>query len=282
MNFYLADPNEAKRNLFQELIERSFDNYVVGQSSSASQAYLDLLELRVDIMVISNDLTPYDGIELVRRLRDVNSRPRFILTGTKITPEIREAAYRENIDIVVAAPLQPIEVKHLLQLIGGYVNMTNRLAAIYELALASPASYQRPQSAQRKRIDHVNSVLMFLGIAAETGSEDIRQIVKLMVDQNVNFAAINFERDLQMNDHTKKVVFQRIRRSLKAGITNLATMCLDYPENDILLEYANNLFEYQNVHVEMQRLQGDETPAKSQISLQHFFDGLWQESFRER
>lgn len=279
MNFYIADPNPTNRELFAELIEHSFDNYVVGQTASASQAYLDLLELRVDIMIVSTDLTPYDGIELVRRLKEVNSRPRFILTGTKLTPARKEAAYKEKIDIVLNEPLQAIEVKHILQLIGGYVNMTNRLAAIYELALASPASYQRPQSAQRKRIDHVNSVLMFLGIAAETGSEDIRRIVKLMVDQNVNFASINFERDLQMTEHDKKVVFQRIRRSLKAGITNLATMCIDYPENEILLEYANNLFEYQNVHSEMQRQRNEEAP-KSQISLQHFFDGLWQESFR--
>ncbi len=279
MNFYIADPNSANRELISALIEDSFDNNVVGQSDSASQAYLDLLELRVDIMVVSYDLTPYDGIELIKRLKDVNSRPRFLLTGKRLTTEIKEAAYQEKVDIVLPDPLQKTEVKHLLKLLGGYVNMTNRLATIYELALASPTRYQRPQSAQRKRIDHVNSVLMFLGIAAENGSEDIRRIIKLMVDQNCNFASINFARDLQLNEHDKKVVFQRIRRALKAGITNLATMCIDYPENEILLEYANNLFEYQNIHIEMARLR-DEEPQKSQISLQHFFDGLWQESFR--
>ena len=41
-----------------------------------------------------------------------------------------------------------------------------------------------------------------------------------------------------------KIIFQRIRRDIKTGLNNLAHMCMDYPENDIILEYANNLYEY--------------------------------------
>ncbi|MDN3537535.1 DNA-binding domain-containing protein [Limosilactobacillus fermentum] len=65
------------------------------------------------------------------------------------------------------------------------------------------------------------------------------------------------------------------------GITNLATMCIDYPENDILLEYANNLFEYQNIHVEIQRLHHQDV-RRGQVSIQRFFDGLLQESARDQ
>ncbi|MDD6421404.1 MAG: DNA-binding domain-containing protein, partial [Lactobacillus delbrueckii] len=69
------------------------------------------------------------------------------------------------------------------------------------------------------------------------------------------------------------------RRTLHIGIVNLATMCIDYPDNEMLLDYANNLFEYQNIHVEMQHQNGKEL-ERGQISLQHFFDGLLQESYR--
>lgn len=68
-------------------------------------------------------------------------------------------------------------------------------------------------------------------------------------------------------------------RTLHIGIVNLATMCIDYPDNEMLLDYANNLFEYQNIHVEMQH-QNDKELERGQISLQHFFDGLLQESYR--
>jgi two-component system response regulator YcbB len=61
------------------------------------------------------------------------------------------------------------------------------------------------------------------------------------------------------------------------GITNLAGMCNEYSENEILLEYANALFEYQNVYIEIQKMRHEDVP-NGQISLQHFFDGLLQES----
>lgn len=53
-------------------------------------------------------------------------------------------------------------------------------------------------------------------------------------------------------------------------------MCMDYPENDIILEYANNLYEYKNVHNEISFLKGERTNG-GQVSLKHFFNGLIQE-----
>jgi len=128
-------------------------------------------------------------------------------------------------------------------------------------------------------MDHVNEVLRFIGIASDTGSKDIRKIIRLMIDQNLSLNSINFERDFNITDHKKKVIYQRIRRELRVGVVNLAAMCMDYPENDILLEYANNLFDYQNIHIEIQRLKGKKI-QRGQVSIQHFFDGLLQESFR--
>ena len=56
----------------------------------------------------------------------------------------------------------------------------------------------------------------------------------------------------------------------------LAHMCMDYPENDIILEYANNLYEYKNVHNEILFLKGERN-SSGQVSLKHFFNGLVQE-----
>ncbi|MCG4840766.1 DNA-binding domain-containing protein, partial [[Ruminococcus] torques] len=95
------------------------------------------------------------------------------------------------------------------------------------------------------------------------------------------FSDIDFASVLHFDAHTKKIVFQRIRRALKVGLNNLANMFLDYPENEILMEYANNLFGYKNVHNEVLKLKGVQNNG-GQISLQHFFDGLLQESIIEK
>ena len=102
-----------------------------------------------------------------------------------------------------------------------------------------------------------------------------------MVDQKRGFSDIDFASVLHFDANTKKIVFQRIRRALKVGLNNLANMFLDYPENEILMEYANNLFGYKNVHNEVLKLKGVQNNG-GQISLQHFFDGLLQESIIEK
>ena len=94
-----------------------------------------------------------------------------------------------------------------------------------------------------------------------------------MVDQKLGFSDIDFASVAHFDAHTK-IVFQRIRRALKVGLNNLANMFLDYPENEILMEYANNLFGYKNVHNEVLKLKGVQNNG-GQISAMTLFDGLF-------
>lgn len=142
-----------------------------------------------------------------------------------------------------------------------------------------PTPLKHPQLSHRLQMDAVNSILRFLGILSETKNEDIIKIITVMVDQKITFSNINFDCDLHLGGHQKNIVFQRVRRVFRIGLTNLAIMCIDYPENDILLEYANALFEYKNIHNEIQRIE-NQNQEKIQISIQHFFDGLLNESMK--
>lgn len=155
----------------------------------------------------------------------------------------------------------------------------SNMRVISELSGSLNNPYGRQQTTNHQQIDHVTDTLRFLGIASEKGYEDIMKIIRLMVVKDMSFDQIDLEESFGINSREKKVIYQRIRRTLHIGIVNLATMCIDYPDNEMLLDYANNLFEYQNIHVEMQHQNGKEL-ERGQISLQHFFDGLLQESYR--
>ncbi|WP_252903899.1 DNA-binding domain-containing protein [Secundilactobacillus oryzae] len=71
-------------------------------------------------------------------------------------------------------------------------------------------------------------------------------------------------------------MFQRIRRAIKTGLTNLATLCMDDMGDEIVVEYANTLYDYKNVRDEMLYLEGKRSTG-GKTSLKHFFDGLVQE-----
>ena len=115
----------------------------------------------------------------------------------------------------------------------------SKLSEIYNITSQVVTPFNRPQSEHRLQMDRVNAILRFLGIASETGNKEILKIIRIMVDQNISFSSIDFQRDLGLDEHEKKIVYQRIRRALRVGITNLAGMCNEYSENEILLEYAN-------------------------------------------
>lgn len=278
MNFYLLNSRNKNASKIQNIIESDFSNSLVGTSSNIDDAYDDLLQLRVDILIIacSDDLS--FGIDLIKKLISVRIKPRFIMIGPSETNAIsKEEAYNVGIDFYLEPPFNSVEFKHIVRLVAYHCQLLSKLSEIYKITSGINTPFNQPQSRHRQQTDKINSILRFLGIASETGNDDIIKIMRIMVDQNISFSSIDFMRDLSLDERGKKVVFQRIRRALRVGINNLAGMCIEYPENEILLEYANCLFEYQNIYIEIQKLRGIDI-HRGQISIQHFFDGLLQES----
>lgn len=279
MNFYILDKRSDNVDVLRKIIENDFDNTLVGFTDDPDVAYNDLLQLRVDIMLLSYDLNGTNGAILVNKLKHAHNNPHFIMTAHNADLKVKNEVYQSGCDFLLDQPFNIEETQHVIRYVATQAKLIARLSTIYELSSTSISPYQVPQSTQRRQMNHVNEVLRFLGMASETGSADIRKIIRLMIDQNVNFNSINVKRDFNISDHEKKIIYQRIRRVLRVGITNLAVMSSDYPENDILMEYANNLFGYQSIHIEIQRL-SDKKVRRSQVSIQHFFDGLHEESFR--
>lgn len=270
MNFYIIESDIKNQQLFTNLVEDDFENSILGITADFTQAYDQLLQFRVDVLILpfaAENSGGGTGVDLITRLRQVNVRPKIIITGPN-DHQIKSQAYQAGALVYLQTPINVDEAAQLLKLISTQVTLTTKLRTISQLS--SITQLQLHQQVSRDQIEHVSDILRFLGIAAEPGSHDILKIIRLMVYQKLNFNDIDFERDLKFDDREKKNSLQRIRRTLKVGITNLAAMCIDYPENELLLEYANNLFEYKNIHVEIQRL-NQEQPDNSQLSLPHFF-----------
>lgn len=279
MNFYILDQDPACIPVLQDLIETDFDNSLVGYSSDTISAYTEILQLCVDILFISFEQQLKDGIDFISQLKSAHSNPRIIMTGSGSASIIKSRAYNSGVDLFIEKPLNLTEVRHLIRLISSASKMTKKMRIINDISSSDATPLKHPQLSHRLQMDAVNSILRFLGILSETKNEDIIKIITVMVDQKITFSKINFERDLHLDGHQKNIVFQRVRRVLRIGLTNLAIMCIDYPENEILLEYANALFEYKNIHNEIQRIE-NQNQEKIQISIQHFFDGLLNESMK--
>ena len=278
MHFYITNKNTKNLQLISDALERNFANIVVGRSTDAQRTFDDLRQLRVDVLVVDYDLAPFDGLTLLRRLKQANILPRVIMTANTPSESLITAAYQNGCDFFIHHQLNSEEIAHISKIISTTLQLLSNMRVISELSGSLNNPYGRQRTSHRQ-VDHVTDTLRFLGIASEKGYDDIMKIIRLMVDKDMSFDQIDLEESFGISSREKKVIYQRIRRTLHIGIVNLATMCIDYPDNEMLLAYANNLFEYQNIHVEMQHQNGKEL-EQGQISLQHFFDGLLQESYR--
>ena len=89
MNFYLLQDDQATSALLRDLIENDFDNTLVGLTADPNRAYEELLQLRVDIMILPYQPHGMDGVELIYRLQQVNNHPHFIMVGPPTPPPRR-------------------------------------------------------------------------------------------------------------------------------------------------------------------------------------------------
>ncbi|WP_261905943.1 DNA-binding domain-containing protein [Liquorilactobacillus nagelii] len=188
--------------------------------------------------------------------------------------DLRQQAYEAGIEFFIDKPINFVEVKTVTEKVAQNIQMQQKINNIKSL-VESPQTKQQPQEQELKR-KKVLSILRFLGITSETGSSDILAISQIMIENNIFFSDIEFLNNYNITNAEKKILFQRIRRGIKKGLTNLANIYLDEFENEISIEYANSLYGYKNVRAEMRYLTGDRTTG-GKVSLKKFFDGLLHE-----
>ncbi|QIL50166.1 response regulator [Weissella coleopterorum] len=280
MNFYIVDDDVAVPLVLQQIIEQNFDFTVVGTAHSAQAALDQWLALDVDILLVDLLMAEMSGIDLVKKLKGIQPNLRVVMISQVRSPHLREEAYRGGIEFFIDKPINVVEVKTVLEKVVQNLQMEQKLKHIQKLIGDQSAVVEESMAqgvVQKNQQAKIRSILNLLGISTETGASDILFIAEIMLEQQLHFKEIDFAVDYQIDEHEKRIIFQRIRRALKVGLTNLAHLCLDDFENELLINYGNILFEYKNVHEEMQYLQGKRS-EHGKTSLRHFFEGLVLES----
>ncbi|NLR31591.1 DNA-binding domain-containing protein [Levilactobacillus tujiorum] len=275
MNFYIVDDDPAIPMMLRRILEQDSANSVVGTAAAAPQAMADMMRLDVDIVLVDLLMPGMSGTELVGKMKALHPELRFIMISQVKDADLRAEAYQAGIEFFIDKPINLIEVKTVVEKVAQSVQMATKLNDIQSLIGGgiTPTPTVDPHQEQKEKI---LSILRFLGITSEAGSADILAITQIMIDHQLSFREIDFNAAYHIDDREKKIVFQRVRRAIKTGLTNLAHLCLDDMGDEIVVEYANTLYEYKNVRSEMLYLEGERS-TRGKTSLKRFFDGLVQE-----
>ncbi|MGJ7913612.1 DNA-binding domain-containing protein [Neobacillus sp. LXY-1] len=274
MNFYIIDDDLAVTMILQRIVEEDMINQVVGTSVSPKIALNELMLLNVDIVLVDLLMPELNGIALVEALCKVKPELKFIMISQVRDSELREDAYKAGIEFFIDKPINIIEVRTIVNRVKQSILMEQKLKKIQNLLGASSNGYPNLNSNHFSETKQkVRSILAFLGITSEAGSADILNISQVMIEQNISFNFINFDKQFALDSHEKKIIFQRVRRAIKKGMVNIANLCQDDFENELTIECANTLYGYKNIHKEILFLEGKSSTG-GKVSLKQFFDGL--------
>jgi len=276
MNFYIVDDDPSIPMILRQILEKNPDNTVVGIAHDAKKALSDIMIMDVNIVLADLLMPGISGIDLIKQLKDLKPDLRSIMISQVKDSDLRAQAYEAGIEFFIDKPINVIEVKTVVEKVAQSVQMATKLNNIQSLVGGGAVTAAPVVDQHQHQKEKILSILRFLGITSEAGSSDILAIAQVMLDQNISFRDIDFNATYHIDDREKKIMFQRIRRAIKTGLTNLANISLDGMGDEIVVEYANTLYEYKNVRSEMLLLEGTRTTG-GKTSLKRFFDGLVQE-----
>lgn len=276
MNFYIVDDDPSIPMILRQILEKNPENTVIGIAHDAKKALADIMIMDVDIVLADLLMPGISGIELIKKLKTLKPTLRAIMISQVKDSDLRAEAYEAGIEFFIDKPINIIEVKTVVEKVSQSVQMATKLNNIQSLVGGGAVATAPVIDQKQQQKEKILSILRFLGITSEAGSSDILAIAQIMLDQNLSFREIDFNTAYHIDDREKKIMFQRIRRAIKTGLTNLANISLDGMGDEIVVEYANTLYEYKNVRSEMLLLEGTRTTG-GKTSLKRFFDGLVQE-----
>jgi DNA-binding LytR/AlgR family response regulator len=103
MNCLIVDDNKIARTTMKQLASQVKDVIVAGECASAMDAYNELQELPVDLMLLDIEMPGMSGLELTKNLG--NKKPVIIFTTSK--KEYAAEAFELNVADYIVKPVTP-------------------------------------------------------------------------------------------------------------------------------------------------------------------------------
>lgn len=277
--------------MLRNIITESDLGVVIGEAESGAKSLKSIIAMQPDIVLIDFLMPELDGIETIEQLKKEDFQGQFIMISQVVNKEMVAEAYEKGVEFFIHKPINRIEVQSILKKFSEQFRLKNSLLAIQE----SLISIGLDRSKKPKTVKEiVFSILNDMGIIGEVGSDDIVSIIEFLMSQGDKVAQLPPLKDLyeavavQMKSDKadiikeSKAIEQRIRRTILAGINNLASLgAIDYTNSEFEY-YAPRYFEFQEVRNQMMNIEeGRNDHAKVKINIRKFLQVLYLETMKK-
>ncbi|WP_274653413.1 response regulator [Paenibacillus humicola] len=292
--FAIVDDDAVSRQMLQHIIEDSLLGDVVGAAAGGREGVRTILNRIPDIVLIDLLMPDQDGIETVAQLKENGFRGKFIMISQVENKEMVGQAYQTGIEFFIHKPINRVEVVSVLAKVNEQRRYERHLYEIKRALSAFGDAEQTPLPKARTVRDTVSPILMDLGILGENGSKEIVAIIEYlalrMEERTSDFpplkelyeaAARKYKQSRGDIEKESKAIEQRIRRTVMAALTNLASIGLTDYSNPKFEHYAPLYFDFQDVRMKMRAMDEEPHPDKGKVNIKKFVQVLFLETLEK-
>lgn len=286
-SFYITDDDLSVQRILKSIIEKHDLGTVMGCSDNGKTAIQEIQRLQPDIVLVDLLMPQVDGIGVVSCLHQSGCSSSFIMISQVNSCDMISNAYDEGIEFFISKPINVVEVVAVIKNVIEKHSLTQMLHS-FESAMKTvrgPRDFPHSPLPSKDTKSYIRMILANLGISGEAGCQDLIQLIYLLTTNqltNLKSGNVKMADAYQLvKDHYQErgsiinpgTIEQRIRRSIKSALNNLAHRGLEDYHDDIFIQYSTLLFEFAEVRKEMDYLKR-KSPYGGKISVRKFVEGI--------
>jgi len=272
--FYILDDNLSAVKSLMNIIQSRNLGEIIGTNTNAVKGKAEILLKKPDIALVDILMPELDGISIVKQVKEVEPEISFIAFSQVVDKDMIADAYNAGIEFYISKPNNIIESEAVIRKVMEKREMNTVLSSIRSVIGNPAVPKKEDEKPKNTSLEKAKKILASVGMLGESGTKDILNVYEKLFAKNehynskdtINSYATEIKED-------PKIVKQRIRRAIKRGLTNIASIGVEDYYNEIFEEYGRTLFTFDVVRNEMDLLRG-KYPYGGKPSIDKFFEGL--------
>lgn len=269
MRYYIIDDDVNIVKILANLIEENGSGEVVGSSNDGETALREILICNPDIVLVDLLLPKLDGNSLVREVKLLKPKIKFIMISQVSDARLVGDSYNSGIEFFISKPINKIEVEKVTSKVAEKIEIENMLDNIKKVFKDVNAEKKQ----ENDNIKIIKHVLSKFGMLGEKGTNDIIKICMYLLETKKSFEECNFNDLCSIIGDSPKTVQQRMRRAIKIGLSNLAYIGIEDYYNESFQDYSKGMFDFSSVKAEMDYIKGKNRTG-GKVIISKFFEGL--------
>ncbi|MBU5311143.1 response regulator [Tissierella carlieri] len=272
MKIYIVEDDFNIIRILEKIIIDKGLGDVIGRADNGVTALEEIELSKPDIVLVDLLMPGKDGISLVREAKTIHPDIQYIMISQVSSKDMISKAYQSGVEYYISKPIDAIEVQTVINKVKEKINMNKKLAQIQSLFSGEPENTKRDDNAANNMLG-VKRVMQRIGIIGESGSQDILDVVKYLIDTNQTMANFTVKEICGHFTDNPKTMEQRIRRTATIGMINLANIGIEDYMNEIFTEYSNGLYNFEQLKIEMDFIRG-KGKKRGKVNIKKFIDGI--------